>query len=373
MGKPESRCLAVSPSDEGEWRRMPHESTVVMGDDDVRLHVEIDGFPDAPITVVLCHGYALNCGSWRFQRVALADLARVVSWDHRGHGRSDRGRLSARTTIDQMGEDLLAVLDATTPHGPVVLVGHSMGGMAIMALAEAHPALFGNRITGAALLATSAGPVNTSFGLPPQTATAVNWTALRVLSVIDRLRGIPGCSRAVRELTLRIACRCSFASDVPAPTVAFLADMIHSTPPEVIADLLPQFVSLDKFAALPVLGNVETLVLAAADDVITSPEDSRAIAEAVPGAHLVLVPRAGHAVILEHPDRVSTCLRSLLASVGVSDASAGTGPRLGTSRQWYRPAAKATAARPRCPEATTFSRRTACVTDGSGSWRQNSP
>jgi pimeloyl-ACP methyl ester carboxylesterase len=291
--------------------RAPHETTVVTADDGVRLHVEIDGPPDAPVTLVLCHGYALNGESWHFQRAALAGEARVVTWDHRGHGRSERAAHGG-TTIEGLGRDLRAVLEHTAPDGPVVLAGHSMGGMAIMALAEAHPELFGDRVTGVALLATSAGPVNASLGLPPQAATAVNWAALRMISTVARLRAIPGGSPAVRELTLLLSRRCSFGSAAPTALVAFLADMIHATPMEVVADLLPQFAKLDFSAALPVLRRVETLVLAADNDVITAPEHSVAIAEAVPGADLVIIPNAGHAVLLEHPDLVNGYLRDLL-------------------------------------------------------------
>ena len=75
----------------------------------------------------------------------------MVFWDQRSHGRSGRSDLT-HATIDQLGDDLLAVLEATTAPGrPVVLVGHSMGGMTIMALADRHPELFGDRVVGVAL------------------------------------------------------------------------------------------------------------------------------------------------------------------------------------------------------------------------------
>ena len=77
-------------------------------------------------------------------------------WDQRGHGRSGWTQLTA-ATIDRTGRDLGEVLDATTPTGPVVLAGHSMGGMSILALARQRPELFGDRVVGVFLLATSAG------------------------------------------------------------------------------------------------------------------------------------------------------------------------------------------------------------------------
>src|SRR3712207_6782970 len=62
-----------------------------------------------------------------------------------------------RATLDRTGRDLGQVLDAVVPHGPVVLAGHSMGGMSVMALARQRPELVGSRVVGAFLLATSAG------------------------------------------------------------------------------------------------------------------------------------------------------------------------------------------------------------------------
>ena len=79
-------------------------------DDGGELYVEVDGpAPRArkqpPVTVVFCHGLALNQDSWHYQRRDLADLGRLVFWDQRGHGRSaGEGR---DATIDQLGHDLL--------------------------------------------------------------------------------------------------------------------------------------------------------------------------------------------------------------------------------------------------------------------------
>ena len=129
----------------GELRGTP--MTVTAGDG-VPLHVEVDGPDDAPLTVVFSHGYTLNQDSWHFQRRDLPRLrpgdarVRLVFWDQRSHGRSGRGS-PENATIDQTGEDLYAVLKATVrPGAPVVLVGHSMGGMSVMALADRHPELF---------------------------------------------------------------------------------------------------------------------------------------------------------------------------------------------------------------------------------------
>ena len=84
----------------------------------------------APVTVVFCHGYCLNQDSWHFQRAALRGVVRTVHWDQRSHGRSGRGVAQSRDreplTIDQLGRDLKAVIDAAAPEGPLVRPRRSM-------------------------------------------------------------------------------------------------------------------------------------------------------------------------------------------------------------------------------------------------------
>lgn len=126
----------------------------------------------APVTVVFSHGYCLNQDSWHFQRAALRGLVRTVHWDQRSHGRSGQGVAQSGpdgvpVTIDQLGRDLKAVLDVAAPEGPLVLVGHSMGGMTIMALAERYPEFVRDRVVGVAFVGTSAGKLGeVSYGLP---------------------------------------------------------------------------------------------------------------------------------------------------------------------------------------------------------------
>ena len=110
----------------------------VYADDGVPLHVEIEGDDNAPLTIVFVHGFTLSMDCWHFQRRDLDDVGRLVFYDQRSHGASGR---SARkhATIDQLGRDLGTVLAAVAPRGPVVLVGHSMGGMTLLALADQHP------------------------------------------------------------------------------------------------------------------------------------------------------------------------------------------------------------------------------------------
>ena len=102
----------------------------------------------APLTVVFAHGFCMRMGAFHFQRAALAqrwgEQVRMVFYDQRGHGQS--GSASIKTyTVEQLGRDLETVLQVMVPRGPVVLVGHSMGGMTVLpcppvsgALRQAH-------------------------------------------------------------------------------------------------------------------------------------------------------------------------------------------------------------------------------------------
>jgi len=278
----------------------------VLADDGVVLHAEVDGDRRAPVTVVLCHGYALSGESWCFQRAELARLARVVVWDQRGHGRSERGP-AAHATIDQLGRDLLAVLEQTSTTGPVVLVGHSMGGMAIMALAEQRPDLFGDVIAGVALLGTSAGPVTADLGLPSRGMDAMHRVAPWALSALCRLSALSRIA-PVRDLLRLLVPRHAFASEVAPAVVDFLAGLIESVSPEVLVDFFPQFRYHDNRAALTALQDVDCLVMAGEYDLITPCRDSEDIVNAMPHAEYVVVPGAGHAFPLEHPELVNSQL-----------------------------------------------------------------
>ena len=293
--------------------RLRGEPIYVVADDGVDLYVEVNGVAEADLTVVFVHGYALNQDSWHYQRRDLTDLGRLVFFDQRGHGRSMRGG-QERSTIDQLGEDLYQMLDAVAGDGkPVMLVGHSMGGMTVLALADLHPELFGDRIVGVALLSTSPGRLaEVTLGAPAYTGRIFHKFAPGFMAALARQAELVERSRrAGSDLSYILTKRLAFASDVPPSLVRFAADMLASTPIDVVADFFPAFDAHDKMSALPVLQQVETLVMVGASDLITPDEHSRDIVRAVPGAELVIIPDCGHLIICEYPDVVNHHLREL--------------------------------------------------------------
>ncbi|MGW7053303.1 alpha/beta fold hydrolase [Streptomyces sp. NPDC054888] len=285
----------------------------------------------APVTVVFSHGFCLSQDSWHFQRAALRGVVRTVHWDQRSHGRSERGAAQGRGTavdIEQLGRDLKAVIDAAAPQGPLVLVGHSMGGMTVMALADQYPELIRERVVGAVFIGTSSGDLGeVNFGLPVAGVNAVRRVLPRVLralgtqaEIVERGR------RATADLFAGLIKRYSFGSKDVDPAVARFAErLIEATPIDVVAEFYPAFNDHDKAEALEIFAEVPVLVLAGDKDLVTPSEHSEGIARLLPDAELVIVPDAGHLVMLEHPEVVTDRLADLLARVGALPAAANVG------------------------------------------------
>ncbi|MEU0665996.1 alpha/beta hydrolase [Streptomyces lavendulocolor] len=286
-----------------------------------------------PVTVVFSHGYCLNQDSWHFQRAALRGLVRTVHWDQRSHGRSARGAAQqgpdrVPVSIDQLGRDLKAVIDAAAPEGPLVLVGHSMGGMTVMALAEQYPELIRERVVGVAFVGTSCGNLGeVNYGLPVAGVNAVR----RVLPSVLRALGsqaelVERGRQATADLFAGLIKRYSFSSRDVDPAVARFAErMIEGTPIDVVAEFYPAFTEHDKAEALTVFAEVPALALAGDQDLVTPSSHTEAIADLLPDAELVIVPDGGHLVMLEHPEAVTDRLADLLVRVGAVSAATNVG------------------------------------------------
>ena len=294
----------------------------VVADDGVTLHVEELGDANAPLTMIFCHGFALEMASWHYQWRDLTGRdtpGRLVFWDQRGHGRSGPSTPD-HSTIEWLGKDLRRVIETTAPTGPVVLIGHSMGGMSVMALADQHPELFGTKIRGVAFLSTSSGKVAESFlQIPAALSVPFRRIAPHAASTISRRAAIlEHGRRAGSDVSFLFTRRVAFGSDVGPALVEFVERMIAATPIEVIADFLPTFVDHDKLEALSVLTGVETLVMVGDRDRLTPPDHSRAIVQTLPDTEFVVVPSTGHMVMLERPSLVNLHLRTLCNRVARS-------------------------------------------------------
>lgn len=290
----------------------------VRTDDGVHLAVVIEeprhSSPDVP-TVIFTHGYALSLDAWPDQRQVLGQHARLVLWDQRGHGKSTRGPVG--TTIDRLGRDLGCVLDAVAPAGPVILVGHSMGGMTVMALADQRPEIFGTLVRGVALLATSAGGIaDVDLGLPQPVARLAHRVAPAIGAALESEGPVSAlverARRASNDLGLLVTRAYAFGATPPTDGTRLVSDLIAGTPVDVLADLLPALQGHDKRAALHVLETLPLLVMVGDADLLTPPGHSIEIVRRTPSAELVILPGVGHMLTLEAPELVNRHLLRLI-------------------------------------------------------------
>jgi len=295
----------------------------VLADDGVPLHVGIDE-PDegsetqidgmAKPTVVLSHGYCLTSQCWVFQRRALSQAGyRVVVWDQRGHGRSEKAAKESYT-IDQLGEDLFRVICATAPEGQLALVGHSMGGMTTMALGAGHADLVQERVIAFGCISTSPGGMPLANGDLAASAGRILLERLgpRVAGLLEsRPELLTAFLRVNRDLGEFLVERYSFDSPVPRSVIQLTAKMLLGTDLGVMSSFTPAFEAYDKTATLAYFDGVETLVFNGEHDVLTPPEHSEAIVRAIPGAEHVIVRDAGHVIMLEHPEMLNEQLVAL--------------------------------------------------------------
>jgi len=310
----------------GEFGSLRSDPVTIVASDGIKLYAEVDeatDHADGP-TLVFVHGYALNLDCWHFQRAHFRGERPMVFYDQRSHGRSKRST-KGNATIDQLGHDLKCVLDQLAPDGRVVLIGHSMGGMTIMALAEHYPEMFGQRVAGVALVSTTAGGLRShraiSSLLPDRVMGQITPRIMAGLARAPSL--VEGARRAGSDIGFLLTSRFAFGDEVPVSYIEFVDEMLAQTPFEVIAEFFPNFDALDKFEVLEAFEQVPTVIICGDDDLMTSVDHSRKMASRLPGARLVECPGAGHMVILERPNQVNPALEEMLAEATANDSPPG--------------------------------------------------
>lgn len=232
----------------------------------VELHHRSEGPLDAP-PLLLGGSLGTTLDMWEAQ-LGLAQTARVIRFDHRGHGRSPVP--PGPYTIAELGSDVLALLDRLELQR-VAYCGLSIGGMVGQWLAINAP----HRIDKLILICTGAY-------LPPSS----NWTER---AAIVRTAGTPD---VVAETVIPRWFTAPFAQTHPELVARYRA-MIAATPAEGYAGCCEAIAGLDLRSGLPGV-TAPTLVIAAAQDLSIPPEHGEAIAAAIPGAGFELLDPGAH-------------------------------------------------------------------------------
>ncbi|NJC40015.1 pimeloyl-ACP methyl ester carboxylesterase [Brevundimonas alba] len=268
------------------------ESVAVAGADGSVLHVEVEGAMDGPI-LVFSHGWGLSARIWAEARADLGKRFGLVFWDLPGLGRS--GRPTTGYSVEAFAEDLHAVVDSLPEHRPVILVGHSIGGMIVQTFCARHPELLNHRIAGIVLENTThTNPLTTmvfsrvltplqpliEFACKLETFVspltwAMNWQAYLSGSSHVAARVVGFGTRPMREhleRTTRLITKNS-------PAVQALGN-----------------IAMCRWSVTDRLANVDVpaLVFVGGRDLITKDHAGETIAEALPQGRLVRVEDAGH-------------------------------------------------------------------------------
>jgi non-heme chloroperoxidase len=239
-------------------------------------------------TVTLAHCWGCSHAVWiPVARRLVASGHRVVLYDQRGHGASTRG--TAQLSIESLANDFAAVLKAREV-ADAVLVGHSMGGMTVMALAAYRPEVLAERGRALVLVATaaaelSAGIARADFLAARLIASPVVALALRSSNGHRFVRGAFGHEPVRAQMDLA---RTLFADCDPSVRSGFFASMNEMN-------------LLESIAAI----KLPTTVVIGSRDRLTAPARANLMVNTIPGARLVTVEGRGHMLPLEDPDAVT--------------------------------------------------------------------
>ncbi|MDT8909383.1 alpha/beta hydrolase [Amycolatopsis sp. PS_44_ISF1] len=272
--------------------------------------MEVSGPADAAVTLVLVHGWTQDHRTWDGVVSALGPAARVVRYDLRGHGGSGPAR-GRSATIPRLADDLAELIAARVPSGPIVLAGHSMGGMTVMALAERHPELVALRVAGAAFVATSSGQMDRiTLGLPGLAGEFSVRFERRLAKTLAHRRGerLP-LNPAVVSSGARFLV---FGNHPRRADVRLVAEQLLCAHPASLGEFQDAISTHDRRVALAALRGTPTVVLAGEKDRLCPLAHAKVIADELPDAEFVRYPGAGHMLPLERSGEVAVRIGALV-------------------------------------------------------------
>ena len=243
---------------------------------------------DPPI--VLSHGVTLSVPVWFHQLEELPKEGfRAIAFDHRGHGRSVLGEEGH--SLENLALDLKTLLERLDLRG-AVLVGHSMGGVAVQSFVTRFPEVAAERVAGIVLLSTLA---YTPFGSHSTRTKARLEKLSKRTPDMQWLWDSPNIGF--------LAARFGFGKNPRPSHVELVRRLMAECPPETRRDAPRVLVGLDLKPDLPKV-RIPTLVIGGTADVLTPPFEARSIAELIPGARLELIRDGGHMLMLERAEQL---------------------------------------------------------------------
>lgn len=242
------------------------------------------------VPVLLIHGFPLSSSLWDFQVDDLADIARLIVPDLRGHGMSDP--TPPPLNVGDYADDCARLLDHLGLEGPVVVAGLSMGGYVAFEFCRRFP----ERVGGLILASTRAG-ADSAAGKEGR----------------DKAAGVAiagGAAAITADMLPKLLAPAAYEAE--PDLVEFVREMMLETSTDGIVGALSAMRDRpDSTPDLPAL-EIPTLILHGQDDQLIPVSEAEVMRDGIPGAELVIVPGAGHLPNLEQPDIFNEAMREFL-------------------------------------------------------------
>jgi 3-oxoadipate enol-lactonase len=243
--------------------------------------------------IVLVHGFPLDHSMWDAQIDALSGQWRIIAPDLRGFGDSE---VTAGTvTMEQMADDIAAMLDTLGIDEPVVLVGLSMGGY----VAFQFERKYRDKLRALVLCDTRA------VADTPEAAQARLSMAQKVLDA--------GTTPVVESMLPKLFGATALANGTEG-VESVRRTMLATSPQGMAAALRGMAARSDVTAKLPRI-SVPTLVIVGQDDAISPVDEMRGVAQLIPGSEFVVIPGAGHMTPVEAPAAFNEAIVQFLTRV----------------------------------------------------------
>ena len=264
---------------------------------------------DAP-QLVLSHGWICTGRAWHEQVRGLADRYRIITYDQPGHGRTP-APASGEYDLDLLGDTLNAVVEQAADPGPIVLVGHSLGGMSLLNAVDRHRESLDERVAGVVLLSTTsrARPERFTFEFGLHAVAQLEEGIRRVVPRLrnSRVSGVTGRAYGSTSDLSTLIVRAMAVGPEPDPrVVAFVEQMRATSDPDMVLGLAEAVLGADVDAGLARL-HAEVSIVVGSHDRLTPRSLSERMAE-VSGAELIELAGIGHMAPLEAGDQVNEIL-----------------------------------------------------------------
>jgi pimeloyl-ACP methyl ester carboxylesterase len=257
--------------------------------------------------IVFSHGVTNSIRSWFHQLEEFPRAGfRAIAYDHRGHGKSELG--TSGHSLENLALDLKTVIEELDLRG-AVLVGHSMGGVAVQGLVTQFPEFAAERVAGIVLLSTLA---KTPLG------SHSTRTKARIEKITNRA---PDMSWLWSSPNLGfLLARIGFGTNPQPSHVELVRQMLNECPPETRLNAPRALIGLDLTDELPAV-KMPTLVVVGTGDLLTPPAQARLVARLIPGARLEILQGGGHMLMLERAEALDKMIIDFAHEVGVGNVA----------------------------------------------------